>query len=212
MNLPVPVAAGAHPDSISAILAELSADPTARISVRQIVQRFGRRALAALLFGFAIPNVLPLPPGSTTLLGVPVLLLAPQLALGVTSLWMPRRVLDRTVTGAQLGLMFGRLLPWVQRVEQLSRPRLGFMFGVVGDRLIGLVCTLLALVLILPIPLGNMLPAATIAVLGFALAQRDGLLALLGYLMATASAVVLGLTAGAVSLGLHHLLERFGAA
>ena len=49
-------------------------------------------------------------------------------------------------------------------------------------------------------------------VLGFALAQRDGLLALLGYLMATASAVVLGLTAGAVSLGLHHLLERFGAA
>ena len=52
---------------------------------------------------------------------------------------MPRRVLDRTVTGAQLGLLFGRLLPAVRRVEQLSRPRLGFMFGVVGDRLIGLV-------------------------------------------------------------------------
>lgn len=212
MNLPVPLATGAHPDSISAILAELSADPAAKISVRQIVRRFGRRALAALLFVFAVPNVLPLPPGSSTLLGAPVLILAPQLALGIHSLWLPHQLLDRTFTGAQLALLFEPLLPFVRRIERLSRPRLGFFFSEVGDRLIGLVCTLLALVLILPIPLGNLLPGATIAVLGFALAQRDGLLALLGYLMAIASAVILGLTAGAVSLGLHHLLERFGAA
>jgi len=209
---PVPVATGAHPDSISAILAELSADPTAVISMRQIVHRFGRRALAALLFAFAVPNVLPLPPGSSTILGAPVLILAPQLALGIRNLWLPRQILDRTLTGAQLALTFGRLLPLMRRVERLSRPRLGFLFGEVGDRVAGLVCTLLALVLILPIPLGNLLPGATIAVLGFALAQRDGLLALLGYLMATASALVLGLTAGALSLGLHQLLERFGAA
>jgi hypothetical protein len=60
--------------------------------------------------------------------------------------------------------------------------------------MIGIVCTLLAAVLILPIPLGNMLPATAVTVLALSLIQRDGLLAILGYLLAMASAAVLVLS------------------
>ena len=86
------------------------------------------------------------------------------------------------------------------------------MFGPVGDRLIGLVCTLLSFVLILPIPLGNLLPALTIAVLAFSMVQRDGLLVLVGYGLAATSGAVLFLSAGVVVAAVHHLVGWFGGA
>jgi hypothetical protein len=72
-------------------------------------------------------------------------------------------------------------------MEAVSRPRLGFAVSVHGRRLMGLICTAFALVLILPIPLGNMLPAATVSVFSLSLIQRDGVIALIGYAFAAAS-------------------------
>jgi len=93
----------------------------------------------------------------------------------------------------------------------LLQPRLGFMFGPIGDRLIGLVCTTLGLVLILPIPFGNLLPAASIAALALGLTQRDGAVVLLGYGIAGASLIVLILSAQAVSAALQQMLRLIGA-
>ncbi|MDX9997864.1 MAG: exopolysaccharide biosynthesis protein [Phenylobacterium sp.] len=198
--------------SISAILRELCADPNAEITVGQIVRRFGRRAFGAVLFLFSTPNLLPLPPGSSTVLGAPLVLLAPQVAIGVQAPWIPKSVASRRIKGSALAATFGRMLPVVERAERFSRPRLSFLFGPVGDRLIGLVCTLLALILILPIFGANMLPAAAVGVLSLSLVQRDGVLALIGYLLAAASAGVLVLMAGAAVLSVQKLLHLFGAA
>jgi len=84
------------------------------------------------------------------------------------------------------------------KIERLLAPRLRWVFGQLGDRLIGLVCALLAIVLILPVPFGNILPSLTIAALSLGLAQRDGLVALIGYGLAALSVTVLALTFGAV--------------
>ena len=195
---------------LSEILRDLCAED--RITVGEIVDRFGRRAFGALLFIFSTPNLLPLPPGSSTVLGAPLVLLSPQVALGVHAPWLPRFVDDREISGLDLNRFFGRLLPAVERFEKISRPRLGFLFGGLGDRLLGLVCTLLALILILPIPFGNLLPALTIGVLAFSLVQRDGVFALLGYGLAAASAGVLFLAADVVIAGVRHLVNWFGAA
>jgi hypothetical protein len=89
---------------------------------------------------------------------------------------------------------------------------MAFMFGRVGDRLIGLACTLLALVLILPIPFGNMLPALSVGVLAFSLIQRDGFLALIGYGLAGISAGVLMFAADVVIDAVRHLVNWFEAA
>jgi hypothetical protein len=94
-------------------------------------------------------------------------------------------------------------------MELVTRPRLEILFGPAGERLIGVTCTLLALVLVLPIPLGNLAPGATVAVLSLALLQRDGLLALLGYLMAAASVGLLVLSASVVMAAIEKLLHVF---
>lgn len=195
---------------ISMILREVGQQET--VAVGEVVDLFGRRAFGALMFVFAIPNLLPLPPGSSTLLGAPLLLLSPQVALGVSTLWLPRAIDARTIAGASLQRIFGRLLPWVERIEKVSRPRMTFLFGPVGDRVIGVICSLLSFVLILPIPLGNLLPALTIGVLGFSLFQRDGLFAIVGYALAAVSGAVLFVAADLVIDGVRHLVNWFGAA
>lgn len=181
---------------LSRILRDLCADPDAEITLGEIVDAFGRRAFGAMLFVFSVPNLLPLPPGSTTVLGLPLMLLAPQVMIGMRRPWLPRFINDRKIKGADLERLFGRLLPSLEKVELLSRPRLTFLFGPLGDRLIGLICTLLAFILILPIPLGNLLPAATIATLSLGLFQRDGIIALAGY-------VLTAMSGGALVVGYH---------
>jgi hypothetical protein len=201
-----------HQKPLSQILRELTAPDEGALSVGEIVSAFGPRALGALLFIFAAPNLLPLPPGSSTVLGAPLVVLAPQLALGVRQLWLPRRTGERRISAAMLHKTFGRITPWLERVEHVSRPRLSFLFGGWGDRLLGLTCVGLSLVLILPLPFGNLLPAAAISALSLALILRDGLLAMLGYGLAVASWSVLVLAAGVIWRFLEHALTVLGAA
>jgi hypothetical protein len=180
--------------TLSAVLRRLTDHPADAITVDDLIGHFGSRAFGGLLFIFAVPNLLPLPPGSSTVLGMPLLLIGPQLALGANDPWLPKRIGRRKIRTSVLAEVCRKALPWVQRVERLSSGRLPVLFGGPGERVIGVVCTLLAAVLVLPIPLGNMLPALAIVVLALSLAQRDGALALTGYAMAAASAGVLFLS------------------
>ena len=196
--------------SLSAMLLSLADMAQGPVSVAHIVEYFGPRAFGAVLFVFAIPNVFPLPPGSTTVLGMPLLIIAPQLAFGRRRLWIPDRLGRLSIDGGVLASICRRAAPWVARGERLTTRRLGFMFGAVGDAGIGIICSLLAAVLILPIPLGNMVPALAIATLAFSLVQRDGLLALAGYGLALASVALLVLSGGLVVQAVSRLGAMLG--
>lgn len=195
---------------ISEILRELCEEDSVRIG--DIIDRFGGRAFGALMFVFAIPNLLPLPPGSSTILGAPLLLLTPQLALGAQGPWLPRWIDDRRLSGADIRKAFGRLIPWVERLEKVARPRIEVFFSDAAERIIGAICAMLAFVLILPIPLGNLLPALTIGFFGFALFSRDGIFAIVGYLLAGVSALLIYLAADVVIDGVRLLVNWLGAA
>lgn len=200
------------PRPLSEVLGEIAEHEKAQISVGELTQKFGGRALGALLFVFGLACTLPLPPGATTIFGLPLLLIAPQLVIGASAPWLPRQVKARSLSTADLRSSLPRVIPWLKRVEAVSRPRLDILFGPVGERLIGFVCTLLALVLILPIPLGNMLPALAVSVLSFSLIQRDGLIALLGYVLAVTSASVLALAAHIIVRAFSHAWATFTGA
>jgi hypothetical protein len=190
---------------LSAVLLEIAEHGEARISVAELTQKFGGRALGALLFVFGLACLLPLPPGATTIFGLPLLLLAPQLVIGASAPWLPEALKRRTIEVDDLRSGLPRVIPWLQKVEAVSRPRLVVLFGPVGERVIGLVCTALAIVLILPIPLGNILPALAVSVLSFSLIQRDGLIAVAGYLIALASASILVLAAHIIVSMFRHI-------
>jgi len=195
------------PRSLSGIIAAFAESPQESVTLGDLVDALGGRALAGLLLVFGLACTLPLPPGATTVFGLPLLLLAPQLVLGVAAPWAPRRVRERRLSMAQVRGVFERMIPWLRRMESVSRPRLAFVVGDLGQRLIGLICTLFALVLILPIPLGNMLPGATVTLFSLAMLQKDGALALAGYAFAAASLGILVLAANILLAAARHALS-----
>jgi hypothetical protein len=190
---------------LSDVLTELCDHPAPRISVSELMERFGGRALGALLFLFGLACMLPLPPGATTIFGFPLLLLAPQLMIRGGAPWLPAAVRERTISMDDLKKGLPRVIPWLKRVEAVSKPRLPILFHPLGVQLIGLVCTVLAFVLILPIPLGNILPALAVSVLSFSLIQRDGVIALVGHALVVTSAGVLVLAAHIIIRMLEHV-------
>jgi hypothetical protein len=176
------------------------------LSLGEVVDAFGTSALASLLLIFGLACSLPLPPGATTIFGLPILLLAPQLVLDQPAPWLPERLRRRRLAATEMRGVFERMIPWLKRMEAISRPRLGFVVGATGRRLIGVICTLFGLVLILPIPLGNMLPAATVSVFSLSLIQRDGVLAAAGYGIAAISVGALMLAANLIAAAARTLL------
>jgi hypothetical protein len=195
--------------SLSDVIESFGEDTRPVLTVGQMLEQFDSRAFGAMLFVFGLLNCLPLPPGSSTPLSLPILLLAPQIALGREVPWLPRKLVEHPLKRDDLRGLFRKLTPIVRRMELFTRPRLEILFAPAGERLVGVVCTLLALVLVLPIPLGNLAPGATVAVLSLALLQRDGLLALLGYLMAAVSVGILVLSASVVAAAVDRLLHMF---
>lgn len=195
---------------LSAVLREICEEADEEVTLGEVTRDFGPRAFGALLFVLAIPNLLPLPPGSTTVLGAPIMILAPQLALGVRRPWLPRFLDNRPIRREWLRQGFEKVAPSLLRIERVSGPRLTWMFSPWGERLVGVACSALAFVLILPIPLGNILPSVTIGLFGLSLVQRDGFLALLASLLTAASVGALVIGVSAAWLALRHLIEAIG--
>jgi hypothetical protein len=197
---------------LSEMLTDIANDPERiEISFADIRDAMGDRAFGALLFVFAAPNALPVnAPGVSVLLGVPLIFLSLQLMLGFAVPWLPRFVVRRSVRRQSFARVMNHAIPWIRRLEKLSRPRLAALASGPIERFIGFVCIVLCLVLVLPIPFGNMGPAVAICMLAFALLERDGLATLAGMLIGIAAivlawGVILALVK-TVSLVLHNWL------
>lgn len=184
----------------SAVLRELADDPSRDvIQVADLLDAMRDRAFGALIFVFAVPNALPTPPGTSSVLAIPLLFLAAQMALGQAP-WLPRMIAVRAMPRNRFAAIVDTVTPWILRAERLLRPRFPALSGRLAERLIGGFCLVLALVLVMPIPLGNMLPAVALCVLAFGILEKDGLWIGLG--LAT------GLTALALVAGVVYAIVK----
>ena len=165
---------------LSQVLTEIAADPSRpRLTVADLMDQLSGRAIGALLLLFAAPNVLPAPPGTSSILGMPLVYLSAQMMLGRRP-WLPGFIANRSVWRADFLAMIERAGPMLERAERLLKPRLPGLTSPTSERLIGGLCFALSLILLLPIPLGNMLPALAICILALGVLEKDGLWILLG--------------------------------
>jgi hypothetical protein len=191
---------------LSAMLHRIAGDSSReRVRVADLLTALEDRALAALLFVFAVPNVLPVPPGTSAILGAPLVFLAAQLAFGRRP-WLPALIAQRAMSRADFGTLVRRVAPWLARAEKLLKPRVSALVAPPMEYLVGLVCLAMAVVLVLPVPLGNMLPALSISLLALGILERDGLWILAGLVTAAVSAVVVsGVVFALIKTGIYFL-------
>ncbi len=190
MQVPTQPRLGKIGPSLSEILIQIAQDETRRrISVRDLLVALRDRAIGALIFVFAFPNIIPLPPGASSILGAPLLFLTAQLALGLKP-WLPSVIADRSMDRMHFAAAVRRIAPWLAHAERLLRPRGETLARPPFEYLIGAICLLLSIILFLPIPMGNMPPAIAICLFALAILERDGVWVLAG-LCATVAAVAI---------------------
>jgi Exopolysaccharide synthesis, ExoD len=132
----------------SEVLRSIADDPNReRVSVGDLLAAMGDRAFGALMLVFALPNLIPTPPGTSSVLGMPLVLLAAQLMLGQRP-WLPRLIADRSMLRSDFAALIVRAGPWLAKAEKLVKPRLMiFVYPPgarrrLGDRWRGDVCRL----------------------------------------------------------------------
>jgi hypothetical protein len=192
--------------SLVASLRPLLRSRKARLTLGEIVARVeGEGGLGPVLFVLTLPVLLPLPPGVSMVLALPLLVVSGQIITGRKLLWLPKALAHRSVKRPALVKLLRRVLPLLERLEKMSRPRLGFLTGRIGTRAVGVACTLVALVLVLPIPFANLFPALALGVFSLALTRKDGLMVLAGFGLLALAVAVIALGLHGISRGFEHL-------
>ena len=198
---PMPLTGRVRPEArrLSSIFDELAAKADGPVSLRSIRDALGDRSFATLLVFFAAINLLPLPPGSTAILGLPLVLVASQMVYGSATVWLPRAMLDRSLTSEQFRAAMVRVVPWLVWMERYIRPRHWPFWPKQGERIIGGIALLLSIIVTLPIPFGNWLPALAVALLGLSVFEKDGILLAIGAATALVSCAIVTLVVGSAT-------------
>ncbi|BAZ46057.1 exopolysaccharide synthesis ExoD [Chondrocystis sp. NIES-4102] len=172
---------------IQILLRKLATKP---IAIAEIIQETSERGFSLIIGLLVLPFLFPMPPGLSTPLGLGCLILGLQMALGRKHPWLPRRIAQfkfpRTLSQRLLKNV-RRLLVWLEKImhsrwRQLARNSYTWR----GN---GFCIAWLSILLMLPIPFTNPLPAIAILLLAVATVEADGLIMCLGYLLTIANTV-----------------------
>ncbi|SIQ65921.1 Uncharacterized conserved protein [Rhizobium sp. RU35A] len=159
-----------------------------RATLGRLLAILGEHATALVLLVFSIPAIIPTPGiPAGMVFGTALALLAAQLVIGADRFILPQRLARVEVPQALLKAMAVRLGPKLAWLETWLRPRLTGLAGRAALRPLGLVVFVMAVLIALPIPFGNVLPGLSIFFVALGLAQRDGAAVVGGLVFALAS-------------------------
>jgi len=197
----------------SQVLRDLAYSDGERVSFGEILANLRQRAFGFAMLIFSLPCALPMPPGIPTVCGAALAIIALNLIVLRRKLWMPRAITQKSIARSDLRRVVDRLLPLLERLERICRPRFRVFTAPLARVLVGVVVLVLGVVMILPIPLiGNMPPGAAAAVIAMGITERDGLVVLVGLVGATVAIVVAGAATWAIVLAIAHYVMTHWAA
>lgn len=172
-----------------------------RVALRQLAEAHGPAAQGTLLVLTALPCMLPVP-GTGSVLGWGLVALALAMWRGHDFTCLPDRVgnFQMPLPAARRTLTLAA--SFYGTAARFARERWSHFAGPGHRWWIALLVALMAVLIVLPIPFGNLLPALAVTLFGLGLVFRDGLAMLAGVVMSGAAlAFAVGLGAGAWVLG-----------
>jgi hypothetical protein len=154
------------------------------ITMGEFVEHISYRGFEMALLLFSLPAALPAPAiGYSTPLGPLIVLFGAQLIIGRSSLWLPRWIKKKSIPVKFISFLKKKGLPFLRRIEE----RLGRGKKLVPQRtlciLIGLFVMIMGLIMTLPIPLTNTIPALAVFILSLGLIANNKLLVLFGFIV-----------------------------
>jgi hypothetical protein len=168
------------------------------VTLREVIGILHGRGYVLLVMLLALPFCTPIPlPGLSTPLGLVIALIGVRLSLGEKP-WLPARLLDTRLPPATFRKVFAVTRKLVLGFEKLLRPRLLWVTASPRRQQLHavpiVICALL-LLLPVPVPFSNVIPAWAVLLVAAGLLERDGGFILAGYvstLLAVVFFVVIG--------------------
>jgi hypothetical protein len=174
---------------------------TERVPLKHLLDVHGTGGHGSLLMLMAAPCVLPVP-GLGTVMGLGIAALAWAMWCGRTADGLPERVAGLSLPRVWARRVLALLARVYAAASRLARPRLGHVRTLGLRTWIPLMVAWLAVLIILPIPFGNVLPALALMLLGVGLVFLDGLLVALAAAVASlATAFPVALSVAAAGWG-----------
>jgi len=180
----------------SQALAELARDVCASetVSLGALIDRLGSASLGLVLLMTTVPAIIPIPGPVGMVLGSCLALVAVQVMSGATRIWLPAILRRRSLPTKFVVKAVAAVTPWLVRFERRLTPRRWMsLSGRVARPFIGLCILMMAIIITLPIPLGNVLPVIALAMLSLALLERDGVAVMWAVIMSIIAIIWTGL-------------------
>ncbi|MEL6768065.1 MAG: exopolysaccharide biosynthesis protein [Pseudomonadota bacterium] len=176
----------AEPIAISQRLARLATEPEGeRVTLGWILDQLHERAFGLFLLILALPCCIPFLYGVPQIVALPLVFVSAQIVAGRRVPWLPERLRARSVGVSSLSELSRRAGPWLERIEAISRPRLGALSRPPADRVVGLALLLFSASILVPLPGTNTVPGFAVVLVAMGLLQRDGLLVIGGSTLGT---------------------------
>lgn len=163
-----------------------------KVTLADILELAGERTFGFFLVLLAMPSALPVPaPGYSIPFGILILSMAIQLVKGREEPWFPRWFRNGSVSLSKVQKLIKAAVPWLKRLENLSRPRFTYLCtSRPGRVLLGCAIALMGLSMLIPLPLTNTLPAIGVFVIGFSLIEDDGFISIMGLTISFIAAIL----------------------
>ncbi|MCG8362005.1 MAG: exopolysaccharide biosynthesis protein [Pseudanabaenales cyanobacterium] len=178
-----------------------------QVTLADILKLAGERTFGFLFVLLSIPSALPIPaPGYSIPFGIVMFILAIQMIIGRDQPWLPAVWYKRSFSSETVRAILKKGIPWLRRIEVVSRPRMSYICSSLPGRvIIGVAIALMSVSMMIPIPGTNTLPAIGIFVTGFGLLDDDGAISLGGLVLCLmglilSGSILIGIAFGASSL------------
>lgn len=160
------------------------------LTLGELIDDLEAEGLGLTLLLLTLPALIPLPGPFGMVFGTLVAAVAIQILFGAERLWLPQRLRRRAVPPRLLRNVIRVGLDWTDWAERgLREQRMPWLTGRIARMLLALPLLLMAVTIILPIPLGNMLPALALIAAAIGFMARDGFAVLLSLVIAAMAVI-----------------------
>ena len=178
---------------VSETLSHLGKKPkTGQTQISELLEDFHENGIALAMIFFALPVAIPLPypPGFTTVMGTPLIILAFQMLFGYRKVQLPKKINQYKINNSTLIMISNKVVPLIKIIEKYVKPRFNFTKSVYCEQFVGLISLICAISVAIPLPLTNAVPALGITVMVLGLLNRDGLVIGLGLIISIIGLVI----------------------
>ena len=153
------------------------------ITLEDTLSALHEKGFGLLMLFLVLPNCVPvpIPPGGSTILSLPLLLLSLQMVWGLEHPWLPSWLRKQKLARKTAVKILHKTMPYLHRIERILRYRIPFFAHTrAGERLVGVFWLIFAGAIAIPLPATNFVPGVGILIMSLGLLNKDGVAILIG--------------------------------